>query len=192
MTFIKILTLIGLPVAVWLTGRLDFFGGNPGHVTAIATLEAKNLGNQHNPDPRKLFTKSDADKIMGQSTHLADSSSKMERLSDSYLCAYKTDVKDITTGKIGAIYFLFEKYKLLSDAKKRYTDIMLANKPHGIKNIENLGDEAYFHTDSVNFYFIMVRKGNYVYNIKVNKIISTTSLKEFNNAANKIAVLIRK
>ena len=67
---------------------------------------------------------------------------------------------------------------------------MLANKPNGIEIIHNLGDEAYFHSAKVHFYFIMVRKGKNVFNIKVNKITSSTSLKEFNKIANRITALI--
>ena len=49
-----------------------------------------------------------------------------------------------------------------------------------------MGDEAYFHSDGQNFYFIIVRKGEKMFRIKVNKITSTTSLKEFNMIAKNI------
>lgn len=190
MIFIKTIAIIELAIAVWFAGKRDLYGEYSAYVTTNIARETGNLANQPITNPWKLFTKTDADKIMGQSTHLSDSSSKIERLSASFLCAYLTDSKDSSTGKIGAIYFLFEQYQQVSDAKKKYTDIMLANKPHGIKNLSNLGDEAYFHTDGAHFYFIMVRKGKHVFNIKVNKITSTTSLKEFNRVARRITALI--
>ncbi|MBN8719236.1 MAG: hypothetical protein J0H85_07315 [Sediminibacterium magnilacihabitans] len=190
MLFIKMLAVIELAVTVWSTGKQDLYGEHASPIAERVTRETKFLDDQPIINPSKLFTKTEADKIMGQSTHLADSSSKFKGLSASYLCAYLTDVKDAPTGKTGAIYFLFEQYQQISDAKKKYADIMLANKPHGIENINNLGDEAYFHTDKVHFYFIMVRKGKNVFNIKVNKITSSTSLKELNKIANRITALI--
>lgn len=141
-------------------------------------------------NPGLLFTRADADKIMGESTHLTDSSFNTEPHVTSYLCGYKADVKDHKTGKTGAIYFLFEQYKDISEAKIKYESIYLANKPHGAEKVSNLGEEAYYHTDGENFYFIMVRKGKYVFNIKVNKTTSTTSLNEFKKTAGRIAASI--
>ncbi len=62
---------------------------------------------------------------------------------------------------------------------------MKANEDHGI-SVMDLGDESYFHTDSVNFYFIMVRKNRKVFNMKVNKITSFTSPEQFKLVARKI------
>ncbi|AHF17265.1 hypothetical protein [Niabella soli] len=194
MIFNKISAVIGMTITIWPSGLQDLcckdsecISENIVVTTAITT---GHLGNTNTIDPWKLFTKADADKIMGQSTHLTDSSSKVKGLSSSYLCSYKTDVTEPGTGKTGAVYFLFEQYQQISGAKKRYADVMLANKPHGIEDISDLGDEAYFHTDGTGFYFIMVRKGKNVFNIKVNKIIKTTSLSEFKKTARKIAAAI--
>ena len=52
--------------------------------------------------------------------------------------------------------------------------------------IHDLGDEAYFHSDGENFYFILVRKGLKMIRMKVNKITSNTSVAEFNRVARKI------
>ncbi|HTE09693.1 MAG TPA: hypothetical protein VK645_01965 [Chitinophagaceae bacterium] len=191
MTFIKILAVIKIAVAIWLMGIQALQSNNfvyvSGRVAMNGAAAAESLSDTNTPDPKKLFTKADADKIMGQSTHLTDSSSKVEMLISSYLCGYKADVKDSKTGKTGAIYFLFEQYRQIPDAKKNYAGIMKANKPHGIEDLSDLGDEAYYHTDGTNFYFIMVRKGKNVFNIKVNKITSATSLNEFKKTANRIA-----
>ena len=56
----------------------------------------------------------------------------------------------------------------------------------GIKTLKNMGDEAYFHTDNQNFYFIMARKGNRMIRMKVNKVTSKTSLEQFYAAAQKM------
>ncbi|HYV91474.1 MAG TPA: hypothetical protein VE978_06815 [Chitinophagales bacterium] len=131
-------------------------------------------------NPLSIFTLSDAEKILGEPAHLTDSSMTIEENVSIYKCAYTANAKDPKTGKTGVIYFLFEQYSRDSSAEKVYTSIKTANENHGIKELHDMGDEAYFHTDGENFYFIMVRKGNKMFRIKVNKITGTTSLDEFN------------
>ncbi|MES2766161.1 MAG: hypothetical protein V4642_09850 [Bacteroidota bacterium] len=133
-----------------------------------------------------LVTLDDAEKILGEPAHLSDSSTKREESALTYHCAYKANAEDTKSKKTGAIYFLFEEYDQVSAAQKKYTFIKTANQNHGIKTLDDVGEEAYFHSDRENFYFIMVRKGNKVFNMKVNKITSTTSLDEFNRIARKI------
>jgi hypothetical protein len=134
-----------------------------------------------------LLTASDAEKILGQMVHLTDSSSLDKVGISQYLCSYTADFKDLKTGKTGAVYFLYEQFAEIASAKNKYKTIKTANENHeGIKILNDLGDEAYFHSDGVNFYFIMVRKGDKVFNIKVNKITSNTSLDMFNLIAKKI------
>jgi len=133
-----------------------------------------------------LVTIDDVEKIMGEPLHLSDSATKRAADATTYQCAYKANTEDIKSKKTGAIYFLFEEYGQVSSAQKKYSFIKTANQNHGIKTLHDLGDEAYFHTDRENFYFVMVRKGARVFNMKVNKITSTTSLDEFNRIAKNI------
>jgi len=133
-----------------------------------------------------LFTRSDAEKILGEQAHLKDSSSTVNGKASLYSGAYFADAAEPETGKRGCIYFTFEKYDQISAAKKKYAFIKTANEHSGIKTLDNMGDEAYFHTDGQNFYFIMVRKEKNVFNMKVNKITSKTSLDEFNRISKKI------
>lgn len=137
--------------------------------------------------PTKLFTKAGADEILGSLTHLTDSVVKKEASVSSYLCGYKGDKKDQQSGKFGAIYFLFETYKDINRAKKRFSDVYISNKPHGAEAINSLGDEALYHTDHQNFDLTMVRKGRYVFNIKVNKRTSTTTFTTFKKTVKRIA-----
>lgn len=194
MILIRTSAVIGIAASIWLIGIENLHCKNPGYrsesIAAAVTGATEHLSDTDIINPRELFTKADADKIMGQQTHLTDSSSKVEAHISTYLCGYKADVGDGNTGKTGAIYFLFEQYRKIADAKKQYSDIMQANKSHGIESIGDLGDEAYYHTDGANFYFIMVRKGKNVFNVKVNKITSTTSLDEFKRTVNRIATSI--
>ena len=137
--------------------------------------------------PGNLFKLSDAEKILGEPAHLQDSSSSANANVSIHSCAFAADSADEKSGKKGVIYFLFEQYSKVSSAQKKYSTIRAANENHeGVKVLHDIGDEAYFHSDNQNFYFIMVRKGTKVFNMKVNKITTNTSLDEFNSVAKNI------
>lgn len=147
---------------------------------------------QHNvaTKPQQLFTKPDADKIMGSFTHLTDSVYKNANSPTSYLCGFQEATIPPGSDRPGVVYFLYEQYMDIAAAKKKYADIMKANKPNGITELHDLGDEAYYHTDGKNFHFVMVRKGKVVFNIKVNKITRTTSYDEFMRIAKRITAAV--
>ena len=105
-----------------------------------------------------LFTLPDAEKILGEPAHLADSSTAHREDALVYQCSYKANSEDVKSKKTGVVYFLVEQYNKVSSAQKKYSFIKTANENHGIKVLNDLGDEAYFHTDGENFYFIMARK----------------------------------
>ncbi|MDB5156619.1 MAG: hypothetical protein JWR50_1326 [Mucilaginibacter sp.] len=130
-----------------------------------------------------LFTKSDANKILGSPSHLTDCVVKK----DSYLCGYQTDAADQKTGKIGALYFFFESYNDMADANKRYEDVYRSNQAHGMEKVNLWGEEALYHTDHQKFDLMMVRKGKYVFSIKINKRTSTTSLTALKYALKRIS-----
>lgn len=138
-------------------------------------------------NPGRLFTEADAEKILGTPSHLSNSSTKQEADALTYRCKYEADTKDRISQKTGTIYFLFEDFHLARLAQKKYKEIKNANEHLGIEVLANLGEEAYYHSDGTNFYFIMVRKGAKVFNLKVNKITSTTNLEAFKRTAKKIA-----
>jgi hypothetical protein len=130
----------------------------------------------------KYFTLADAGKILGEAAHLADSATKKQGNAVSYSCSFKANAP--AGDKTGAIYYLLEKYDDVLKAHQKYSSIKKANENHeGIKTLTNLGDEAYYHSDGTNFYFIMARKGEWVLTMKVNKVTGNTSLTEFNKVA---------
>jgi hypothetical protein len=137
--------------------------------------------------PTKLFTKLDADAILGASTHITDSVPKNEGVKFTYLSGYKTDQKDQKSGKIGALYFFFEAYNNLDGARERFSDVLVSNEPHGARAVDHFGDEALYHTDNQNFDLMMVRKGRYVFSIKINKRTSTTRLDALKKVIKRIA-----
>lgn len=147
------------------------------------TTKAENTSKPLN----ELFTIKDAEKILGEPAHLLDSSTSIVTNVTRFQSAYKANIEDPESRKTGAIYLLFEDYSTVDAANEKYDFTKTANQDHGIKTLENLGDEAYFHSDNINFYFIMIRKGNKVMNMKVNKITNFTSLDDFNSIAERIA-----
>lgn len=134
-----------------------------------------------------LLTLSHAEKILGEAAVLTDSASVEGKDASMYQCAFKARSEDPKSKKTGALYFLVEQYIEVNAAQKKYSFIKTANEKHeGVKILNDLGDEAYFHSDGENFYFVMVRKGTKVFNMKVNKITANTSSEEFNSVAKEI------
>lgn len=157
--------------------------------SAVHTITvAKSYYNDTSFFHRVYFSKTDAEKILGESAYLSDSSSTIKKDTLEIKRAYTALSKDQKTGKTGVIYFMIEKYNNESSAKNAYDFFKTANEKHqGVKTIHHMGDQAYFHSDGRNFYFILVRKGKIMFRIKVNKITSHTSLNEFNLVAKKIS-----
>lgn len=135
----------------------------------------------------ELLTAADAEKILGTSPNTTESFSHSSEDSTLLRSSHISLFADSITEKTGALYFLYRSYRDISKAKKLYSSTKKANANHGIKTLNDMGDEAYFHSDNENFYFVMIRKGNQVVVMKLNKITSTTSLNEFNRVAKKIA-----
>lgn len=191
----KALCLIAAALTLIGCDRSSTTGNNTGqqkHAQSKTEIVSDAQENQtgNSIDQRNIFTKSDAEKILGEPAHLTDSAWTIEGDSSVYRCSYTANSKDQKSGKTGAIYFMFEQHPHIASAKKVYSSIKTANENHGIRELNDLGDEAYFHTDRQNFYFILVRKGEKLIRMKVNKITSTTSLDEFNQVAGNITAAL--
>jgi hypothetical protein len=132
-----------------------------------------------------LFTIHTAERILGQSAFLSQREWSNKPNNRVYLSGYSAFQKD--KDRTGTVYFLIEQFNDDISAHQHYINTKIANAKNGIKTLRDLGNEGYFHTDNENFYFIMARKGNKVFNIKVNKITSHTSLADFNEVAREIA-----
>jgi hypothetical protein len=137
--------------------------------------------------PESLFTINEAVRILGEPAHLSDSATAFEDNVTLYKCTFTADTLD-PAGKLGNVYFMYEEYGDVRSAEKVYRDIHRDNKGHdGVEVIDNLADEAYFHTDSENFCFVLVRKANRMIRLKVNKLTSNTSLDDFHSVTREMA-----
>ena len=181
--FFHLITMVLSLLACDLEGN----NKNPAIQPTGDTLPKAIANSQSSFFPGHLFSESEAERILGEQAHLTDSSLTTIGDTVEYKCTYTANSKDQKTGKTGVVYFLFEQYARVSLAQLVYTFIRRGNENHeGFKTLHGMGDEAYFHSDGQNFYFIIVRKGEKMFRIKVNKITSTTSLKEFNMIAKNI------
>lgn len=86
---------------------------------------------------------------------------------------------------------MIEQYGTISSSKNACTSIKEANEKHeGVKVLDGLGDEAYFHSDGQNFYFVLLRKEKKMFRIKLNKITNKTTLANFNLVVKKVAATL--
>lgn len=164
--------------------------------TVTATTEQTENGPDKNTQScgslelQKVFQLSDAERILGENAQLKDSSLTIKDNVSIYQCAYTANAEDEKTGKTGAVYCMVECYKEIASARQVYASIKTANQAHGIKNLDDIGDEAYFHSDKRNFLMIMARKDHKVLRMKVNKMTSHTSVDEFNIIVKNIVVIL--
>jgi hypothetical protein len=150
-------------------------------VVVEAARQVQNFAN-----PAQLFSVDDAEEILGETARLQDSSTQWDGKVVTYRCTYTTLVTPRDGKKKRVIYFLFEEYRDADDAHTIYSGFKKANQNHSGLETINLGDEAYFHSDGKNFYFVMARKGRRMFRIKATKIGSPTSVDGFNLIAGRI------
>jgi hypothetical protein len=161
--------------------------GTAGKVTGLSTLMEEEEQAENTVVPASLFTLADAEKILGEPAHLEDSSTGKDANAVNYKCTYKANATDAKSGKTGVLYCMYEEFTLADSAHALYTFFKKANERSGAKAIEGMGDEAYYHTDNTNFYFILCRKGKRMFRMKVNKVTGVTSQAEFMEVSKKIA-----
>lgn len=134
-----------------------------------------------------VFSAADAEQILGEKAQLIDSLDAVTENIPTYKSAYQALSEDEASGKTGVLYFMAEQYPTSVAAHTVYADILQANSGHtGIERLQGLGDEAYFHSDGVNFYFLLVRKGDKLFRMKVNKLTSHTDRAQFTAVAEKV------
>ncbi len=158
--------------------------GNKESAAKTETLRVEDRSAQAPAFVKKIFTKRQAESILGEAADLTDSSMwNNKRIVDM---KYTYTAKDSHAGRTGNVYFMLEMFQQEAKAHALYTSILEANKAHGITVIPDLGDEAYAHTDNENFYFLLARKGNILVRMKVNKLTPKTSRKAFDQVAKDI------
>ncbi|HKO78603.1 MAG TPA: hypothetical protein VJU52_15410 [Flavobacterium sp.] len=133
------------------------------------------------------LSQTDAEKVLGQTAKLTESSSENKNGIKKYRCTYTANIIDTKTNKTGNLYYLLEEYKNTNSSQVVYSDILKQNENMpGLKKLNKIGDQAFLHTDNKNFLIIISRKGNKIVRLKVNKLTSMTSLNELQNISKAI------
>jgi len=172
---------------------------------SIHTTTKPGVNHRHiTTDVKDLFTLPNAEKILGEPAHLADSSSTVpgvasktsvndsvlpiKRTASAYRCAYEANAEDTKTGRTGKVYFLIEKYPNISSAMTVYSYYKRSNETHpGFKEFHDLADEGWTGNSPVSIY---MRKGNKIVGVKMNKMTSKTSTDGFNEVVKNVAAAL--
>lgn len=175
-------------VAIGLGGCGQPTGNNTRDVAGTVRATATGLIEEDEADAGTpaIFSQADAEKIMGEPARLSDSATQTIQDTTIFQSTYTAVTTDKKSGKTGTIYFMYEQYKEASTAHNLLAYYQKANEKNGAKTVAGMGDEAWYHTDGQNFYFIMARKGNKMIRLKVNKVTANTSADAFNAVAKEV------
>ncbi|MCF8325356.1 MAG: hypothetical protein K9I84_10385 [Leadbetterella sp.] len=125
------------------------------------------------------LTLKEAERILGETCELKESGNESKNGGHKYM---STHIGHSSANH--ALYFIFESYENELSAKKTFEDFRLSNQSlRGFETIENVGNEAFFHTDKENFGLIIARKSNEIIRLKVNKLNGKTSISELKKVA---------
>lgn len=120
----------------------------------------------------------DAEKVLGMPARQIESSAVNENNVLQYKCTWKATKEELNSN----LFYMDEVYADADAAHKIFADIVASNVNPG-QSRPDIGDEAWFHSDGTNFCLLIVRKGNKMIRMKVNKITKETSIDEMKRIA---------
>jgi hypothetical protein len=130
----------------------------------------------------------DAEKILGQRAELKETSSGRKAGALRYECSFTAMTPDPKTNAVGNLYYMLIRFDSEQAAKKDFSDLVASNAQQaGQSKLNDIGDEAWFHSDGQNFNLIVVRKGANELRLKINKITSFTSEDRLKSVAKELA-----
>ena len=119
----------------------------------------------------KFFKPADAEKILGHRVFLKDSLLKFLRNGDiMFGFTYKIDQRDSTTNKdeLGILGFGMDQ-RDLAISQQTYGLLKTENaKLFTVNNLDQVGDEAFWITDKKKFVFLLARKGNRIFQFRMD------------------------
>ncbi len=125
-----------------------------------------------------FFTKANAIKIIGTDVTWTgtDSTANEPR---KWTCTFVS--KDVAEGP--KLHFVLHRFTVAEAAREEFNSVVDSNKDlGGFERWHGIGDDAFVHTDRVNFQLVMVRKGIRSFRIKVNPA-GSTSMENVKSAA---------
>ena len=136
-------------------------------------------GTNSNSSNEPCLDKADAEKILGLAARQMESETFTEDNVLQHKCSWKATQEDLNSN----LYYLDEQYKNAESAHKVFEDIVVSNRNNPGQTRPDIGDEAWLHSDGTNFCLLMVRKGNRIIRMKVNKLTKETSIDEMKRIA---------
>jgi hypothetical protein len=124
------------------------------------------------------LAKSDVEKILGSPAQQTESQTFNNKGVIQHKCTWKATKEDLNSN----LYYIGEQYDNAEAAHKVFTDIVTSNTGSG-QSRPDIGDEAWLHSDGTNFIIIIVRKGDKMIRMKVNKLTKETSIDEMKRIA---------
>jgi len=133
---------------------------------------------------------SDAEKILGEAVLLTENGNEEKDKVVRHHCTYTAAQPDATR-KTGNLYYLLEEYPDVVAAQRIFSGSTQSNAGMpGQEKISGIGDEAFFQSDERNFHLMMVRKGNKIVRLKVNKVTGKTSLQALKEVVKNTALTL--
>jgi hypothetical protein len=125
------------------------------------------------------IAKADAEKILGFPALQTESTTLNKDNVVKHQCSWKATQEDLNSN----LYYLDEQYDNVESAHKVFEDILISNRDNSGQSRPTIGDEAWLHSDGTNFCLLMVRKGNKIIRMKVNRLTKETSVEEMKRIA---------
>ena len=125
------------------------------------------------------IAKADAEKILGFPALQTESTTLNKDNVVKHQCSWKAAHEDLNSN----LYYLDEQHNDVASAHKVFEDIVTGNANNPGHSRPDIGDEAWLHSDGTNFCFLMVRKGNRIVRLKVNRLTKQTSVDEMKRVA---------
>jgi hypothetical protein len=140
--------------------------------------------------PCKFLSFADAEKILGQPVELITNSWNFAEGKTRLDCTYRGVEKDKVSGKDINLYFSSEQQNPpVKQAHEVFeSSYRKINEPDiFVGKLSGIGDEAFLISNPPHFHFMMVRKGETIFRIKLNKAGKDTSLEELKTFMKKAA-----
>ena len=136
-------------------------------------------GPANNHSDEICIAKVDAEKILGFPARQTESITLNEHNVVQHKCSWKATKEDLNS----SLYYLDEQHDNAESAHKVFEDIVVSNRNNSGQSRPEIGDEAWLHSDGTNFCLLMVRKGNKIIRMKVNRLTKETSVDEMKRIA---------
>jgi len=136
-------------------------------------------GPTKNHSDGNCIAKTDAEKILGFTAHQTENSTVSENNVVQHKCSWKATQDDLNS----SLYYIDEQHDNAESAHKVFEGIVVSNQNNSGQSRPEIGDEAWLHSDGTNFCLLMVRKGNKIIRMKVNRLTKETSVDEMKRVA---------